>query len=262
MSGTASAPTVSGLNRLLGSPVAGMAPWIVFSLLAGPGRFEIAVALALACSLALVLGGRLVGRGGSWKLLELSDLAFFSGMAVLGALADDSTLRWLETYAGEVSNIALVLIAFGSMAAGAPFTLPYARERVDPAHWGTPAFLRANQVVTGVWGAAFLVAAISGGYGILVLHNPNNLWTGWIIQALAIVAAARFTEWYPEAVRARARRDSGRPGAGPPPLSALLLPLAGLLIPAGIAVLVLDSVWWLGVLLIMAGTLLTTALRT
>ncbi|MES4891234.1 hypothetical protein [Streptomyces sp. NPDC096012] len=251
----------TGSGRLLESPIVGMAPWIVFSLLVGPGRFEIAVALALACTVVLVSLGRLVHRGSSWKLLELADLVFFAGLAVIGGLADAGTLRWLEVYSGEVSNIALVLIAFGSMAAGTPFTLQYAREQVDPAQWHTPAFLRANYMITGVWGLAFLVAALVGGYGDLVLHNPNNIWTGWIIQILAIVVALRFTAWYPDVVRARARREQGLPVPDQPRLSGLLLPMAGLLIPVGIAVLVFDNTWWLGVALIVVGAFLSKALR-
>ncbi|WP_435260513.1 hypothetical protein [Streptomyces sp. 1222.5] len=251
----------TGLNRVLASPVVGMSPWIVFSLLVGPGRFEIAVALALACTVVLVAASRLVNRGSSWKILEVSDLVFFAGLAVVGALAGQGTLRWLETYAGEVSNIALVLIAFGSMAVGMPFTMQYAREQVDPAYWHTVTFLRTNYVITGVWGLAFLVAAVSGAYGDIVLHNPNDLWTGWIIQILAIVAAIRFTEWYPDVVRARTRREQGQPDADEPRLSGLLLPLAGLLIPVGIAVLIFDDTWWIGVALIVIGSVLTKALR-
>ncbi|WP_333762333.1 hypothetical protein [Streptomyces sp. IBSBF 2390] len=189
-------PGPTGLKGVLESPIVGMSPWIVFSLVVGPGRFEIAVALALACTVVLLAAGRLLNRGSSWKILEVSDLVFFAGLAVVGALAGQGTLRWLETYAGEVSNIALVVIAFGSMAVGMPFTLQYAREQVDPSHWHTPEFLRTNHVITGVWGLTFLVAAVSGAYGDIVLRDPNDLWTGWIIQILAIVAAIRFTDWY------------------------------------------------------------------
>ncbi|MER7466669.1 hypothetical protein [Streptomyces sp. NPDC097981] len=248
---------------LLENPVVGMAPWIIFSLLVGPGRFEIAVVLALASTIVLVAAGRIINRGSSWKLLELADLVFFTVMAVIGALASEGTRRWLETYAGEVSNIALVLIAFGSMALRMPFTLQYARERVDPAYWNTPAFLRTNYLITGVWGLAFLVAAVAGGYGDLVLHNPNNIWTGWIIQILAITAAVRFTAWYPDVARARALREAGQPGPEPPHLAGMFLPLAGLLVPIGIAVLIFDdNVWWLGVALIIGGSMLTKALTT
>ncbi|WP_234344378.1 hypothetical protein [Streptomyces sp. WM6372] len=249
------------VSGFLENPVIGMAPWIIFSLVVGPGRFEIAVVLALATTIVLVAAGRIINRGSSWKLLELADLAFFTILAVIGLLASDGTRRWLETYAGEVSNIALALIAFGSMAIRMPFTLQYAREQVDPEYWDKPAFLRTNYLITGAWGLAFLVAAIAGAYGDLVLHNPNNIWTGWIIQILAIVAALRFTAWYPDVARARARREAGQPGPEPPHLAGMFVPLAGLLVPIGIAVLIFDSnVWWLGVALIVGGGMLTKRL--
>ncbi|MFI5639689.1 hypothetical protein ACIA8H_20045 [Streptomyces goshikiensis] len=242
---------------LLGSPFIGMSPWIVFSLFVGPGRFEWAVVIALTISIALVVVSRLVEPGGSMKILEVSDVAFFAVLAVIGALASPGTHRWLETYAGEVSNIALTAIAFGSMAVRKPFTLQYAREQVDPALWDSPVFLRTNYMITGAWGLAFLVAAIAGAFGDLVLHDPNNIWTGWIIQVLAIVAALRFTAWYPEVVRARAHGGPQRL-----PLAGLLLPLAGLLVPIGIAVLVFDGqLWWLGVALIVVGVGLTRLLK-
>ncbi|MEV7614832.1 hypothetical protein [Streptomyces sp. NPDC089799] len=244
-----------GVAGFLENPVVGMAPWIIFSLLVGPGRFELAVGLALASAVVLVAAGKLVHRGSSWKILEIADVVFFAALAVIGALASDGTLRWLETYAGELSNIALTVIAFGSIAVGVPFTLQYAKEQVDPAYWNTPAFLRTNRIITAVWGLAFLIAALAGAYGDLVLHNPDNIWTGWIIQILAIVAAVKFTVWYPDVARARAR------GERPPHPAGFLLPLTGLLVPIGIGVLIFDGgVWWLGVALIILGVLLTKAL--
>ncbi|MFI5618745.1 hypothetical protein [Streptomyces sp. NPDC051567] len=247
-----------GVSRMLESPVVGMAPWIVFSVLVGPGRFEPAVLTALACVAVLVVGGRIVRRGTSWKLLEVSDVVFFAVMALVGAFASPGTHRWLETYAGEVANVALVVIAFGSMALRTPFTLQYAREQVDRAYWHSPVFLRTNDVITGVWGLAFLVAAVAGAYGDLVLRNPNNLWTGWIIQIAAIVAALRFTTWYPAVVRARAAGGPRRTRS----VAALLLPVAGLLVPAGVVVLIFDSaLWWLGIALIFAGGVLTRSLH-
>ncbi|WP_326586777.1 hypothetical protein [Streptomyces sp. NBC_01294] len=256
--GTATGPVAGFLEN----PVVGMAPWILFSLLVGPGRFEIAVGVALAAVVTLIVLSRLVNRGTSWKLLELADVVFFAALAVIGALASEGTLRWLETYAGEVANVTLAVIAFGSMAVGMPFTIQYAREQVDPALWHTPGFVRTNYVITGVWGLAFLVAALAGAYGDLVLHNPNNIWTGWIIQILAIVAALKFTVWYPDVVRARATREATGQGPEPPRLAGLLLPLAGLLVPIGIAVLIFDDMWWLGVALIVAGSLLTKSLQS
>ncbi|MFE6908895.1 hypothetical protein [Streptomyces erythrochromogenes] len=246
----------------LDNPVVGMAPWIIFSLLVGPGRFELAVGLALATAVALIAVGHLVNRGSSWKLLELADVVFFASMAVIGALVNDGTLRWLETYAGEVANIALAVIAFGSMAVRMPFTVQYAREQVDPSLWHTRGFLRTNYMITGAWGIAFLIAAVAGAYGDLVLHNPNNIWTGWIIQILAIVAAVKFTVWYPDVARARAVREASGLPPEPTRWAGFLVPLAGLLVPIGIAVLIFDNMWWLGVGLIVIGSLLTKRLQS
>ncbi|MFJ9938675.1 hypothetical protein ACIRSJ_36730 [Streptomyces virginiae] len=246
----------------LDNPVVGMAPWIIFSLLVGPGRFELAVGLALAVSVGLTALSHLVNRGSSWKLLELADIVFFATMAVIGALASEGTLNWLETYAGEVANIALAVIAFGSMAVRMPFTLQYAREQVDPSLWHTRGFLRTNYMITGAWGIAFLIAAAAGAYGDLVLHNPSNMWTGWIIQILAIVAAVKFTIWYPDVARARAVREAAGLPPAPTPWAGFLVPLAGLLVPIGIAVLIFDNMWWLGVALIVLGSLLTKRLQS
>ncbi|MEU6310429.1 hypothetical protein [Streptomyces sp. NPDC047014] len=245
----------------LDNPVVGMAPWIIFSLLVGPGRFELAVGLALAAVISLIALTHLVNRGSSWKLLELADVVFFTALAVIGALASPGTLKWLETYAGELSSIALAVIAFGSMAVRMPFTIQYAREQVDPALWHTRGFLRTNYMITGVWGLAFLIGAAAGAYGDLVLHNPNNIWTGWIIQIMAIVAALKFTVWYPDVARARAVREATGQPPEPTRWAGFLVPLAGLLVPVGIAVLIFDNMWWLGVGLIVAGSFLTKSLH-
>ncbi|PWK68797.1 hypothetical protein BCL76_107264 [Streptomyces sp. CG 926] len=257
--GKAASGPVAGF---LENPVVGMAPWIIFSLLVGPGRFELAVGLALAVSIALTAVTHLVNRGSSWKLLELADITFFATMAVIGALASEGTLNWLETYAGEVANIALAVIAFGSMAVRTPFTLQYAREQVDPSLWHTRGFLRTNYMITGAWGIAFLVAAAAGAFGDLVLHNPNNIWTGWVVQILAIVAAVKFTVWYPDVARARGAREAAGLPPEPTPWAGFLVPLAGLLVPIGIVVLIFDNMWWLGVALIVVGSLLTKSLQS
>ncbi|MFG2830378.1 hypothetical protein ACGFWI_23410 [Streptomyces sp. NPDC048434] len=250
------------LSQLLDSPVLGMTPWIAMSVLVGPGRYELAVGISLALAVAIVVVGRTRRPGSSFKILEISDVVFFAAMAVIGILASPGTLRWLENYSGEVSNIALLVISLGSMAIGVPFTLQYAREQVPREFWSDPRFLRTNYYITGVWGAAFGVAAIAGACGDLVLHNSNNLWTGWIIQIAAIIVALQFTRWYPDVVRARSLRERGLPGPPEPPLSDLLIPLAGYLTPVGIVVLAFSAgPVWLGVGLVVVGVLLVKTLN-
>ncbi|WP_328546219.1 hypothetical protein [Streptomyces platensis] len=185
-----------------------------------------------------------------------------------GSFASPGTHRWLENYSGEVASIALMTIALGSMACRVPFTLQYAREQVPREFWGEPRFLRtnyyitgSNYYITGSWAAAFAVAAIAGAYGDLVLHNSHNPWTGWIIQIAAIIAALQFTQWYPDVARARSLRERNLPGPPEPPLSSLLIPLAGYLTPVGIVLLVSGAgPGWLGVALIVLGIVLVKSL--
>lgn len=249
------------LSGFLDSPVVGMLPWIVFSVLVGPGRFEFAVAVSLAIALLVLVVDRLRRPGTSVKILEVSDVVFFAALAIVGLFASAGTLHWLETYSGELSNFALVAIAFGSMAVREPFTVQYAREQVDRSLWKTRGFLHTNYVITAVWGLAFLVAAVAGLVGDLVLRQPDNIWTNWVIQIGAIIVALRFTEWYPPVVRERIR--GGRPSRGSPTsVGALFMPFAGYLVPVGIVVLALGSgPTWLGIALIVLGVLLVRAFK-
>ena len=236
------------LRDFINGPIGGLAPWIAMSLLAGPGRFELAVGVAFAISLVVVGVGR--AGGGSWKILELSDITFFTLVGILGLLVSQSTLDALDNWSGEMSNVALTVIAFGSILFRVPFTLQYAREEAPRELWDNPAFIRTNYVISAFWGGAFLVAALAGAYGDLILDNSNNLWTGWVIQTLSLLVAIQFTEWYPKVVQAQAP-DATEPA---PPLSELLLGATALLIPVGIIGLALDACATpIGVALIVVG---------
>ncbi|TLQ42254.1 hypothetical protein [Streptomyces marianii] len=249
------------LAAFFDNPVVGMLPWIMFSVLAGPGRFEFAVGVSLAIAVFVLVVDRLRRPGASVKILEVADVVFFAALTIVGLFASVGTLRWLETYSGELSNFALVAIAFGSIAVREPFTVQYARERVDRSLWNTRGFLHTNYVITAVWGLAFLVAAVAGLIGDLVLRQPDNVWTNWVIQIGAIIVALRFTEWYPPVVRERIH--GGRPSrGGPTSVGSLFMPFAGYLVPVGIVVLALGSgPAWLGIALIVLGALLVRAFR-
>ena len=74
------------VRDLINGPIGGLAPWIAMSLLAGTGRYELAVGVAFAISIVVVTVGR--AGGGSWKILELSDITFFTLVAILGLVLD------------------------------------------------------------------------------------------------------------------------------------------------------------------------------
>ena len=94
----------------------------------------------------------------------------------------------------------LFAIMLGSLVIGKPFTLQYARERVDPELWNSPLFLSVNRVITLVWALAFAVVCAAD---ILAVYFPSvPLPLDLLLVGLAIAAAAQFTSWYPAHRRA------------------------------------------------------------
>lgn len=243
------------LHRILDNPVMGFAPWIIFSVIEGPGRFAAAAGAAFgAASLILLVG---VATGIRAKLLDVAAIAFFAVLLVLGLVVGHDAHAWLERWSGEISNIMIVLVALASVLARQPFTLQYARETTDRDYWDSPLFLHINYVLTWVWTGSFFVTAAVGWYGDGPLHEPDNVWTNWIVSIAVLIFAIRFTEWYPARAKSAALRASGaaddteaRSTTG----AALLLPLAAYLVPIGIVFLVFNAApWWIAVSLIVIG---------
>ena len=248
------------IDTFLQSPFAGLAPWIVMSLLSGPGRFEESVSAALGLSILFIY--LRLRRGGSLKPIEVFEVVYFGSLAMIGLLASDDLTRWLEKWSGEMSSLALAAFTFGSLLVGNPFTLPYAKETTPREYWDSPIFLRVNRVITLVWALAFTVAAAAGLYGNVVLDQPDNFWTAWIIPIAALLFAFSFSEWYPEVASAEAPRPPGEPPEVAPPLSKLFDFLPPFVMAVGIAMLVTDTEpTWLAIILIVVGAVSSAALR-
>jgi hypothetical protein len=178
------------------SPFAGIAPWVLMGVVSGPGRFEEAASAALGLALlTLWVGSR---RGVPVHLLEVFTVVYFGVLAILGLVASDATIDWLQLWAGELSNIALAAFAIVTLLIRKPFTLAYAKDTTPREHWDEPLFLRINYAISAVWAGAFLVSAIVGAYGDAVLRDNDNFWTAWIVPLAAIIFAGSFTEFYPD----------------------------------------------------------------
>lgn len=177
----------------------GFAPWIIFDVVASPSTWKYAALAALIAALVLNVPDL---RRGSFKILEAASLVFFAVLFVLGLAVDRQDLLWLETYAQTLANGVIAVVALGSLAF-TPFTEQYARESVPRQYWDTPLFRSTNRILTAMWGGVFLVTAL---LGLLALHvRSGSDWLNWVIPIALLVAAIRFTKWYPAHVRARAR---------------------------------------------------------
>lgn len=198
------------------SPLSGLAPWVLLALLSGPGRFEEAAAAALGLSLlTLWVGTR---RGVPVHMLEGFGVVYFAVMALLGLLAPDNVIDWLELWAGELSNIALALFAIFTLIIRKPFTIAYARDTTPREHWDSPLFYKINFAISAAWALAFTASAVAGAVGDAVLRDNGNFWTAWIIPIGVIIGAVSFTEFYPDYASAKFAQSIGEPGDPAPPL--------------------------------------------
>ncbi|GGW18312.1 hypothetical protein GCM10018980_47110 [Streptomyces capoamus] len=176
------------------------APWIIFGVVAGPSTWEYAALAALIASIAL--SGKDMVRG-RLRVLDMTGIVFFAVLCVLALALGRGQLVWVETYAQVISNGLVAVVALGSLFAD-PFTAQYAREQTRREVWDSPVFLRINRVLTAVWGLAFALMTVST--WLAVRHPAQDDWFNWVVPVALLVAAVRFTEWYPESYKARAAR--------------------------------------------------------
>src|SRR5208283_1449391 len=98
----------------------------------------------------------------------------------------------------------LLAIVLASLAAGCPFTLQYARERVPEQYWHAPLFLilTINRRIAWAWAGAF--AAMVATHAAVVFVPAVPLWVDIVVTIAALAAAFRFTAWYPGHARKKA----------------------------------------------------------
>lgn len=117
------------LRTLLNNPIMGFAPWILLSVIEGPGRVVLAAVLAGALAAVICAAGVLTGSRP--KMLDVAGIVFFAALAVAAALASPGFSHWLGIWAGEISNVVIALIAGLSLAVRgrSPCSTPGSRRR-------------------------------------------------------------------------------------------------------------------------------------
>ncbi len=182
----------------------GFVPWGVYWIAAGLGSVSIALVGRLMVS-TIQNAARLRRR--NYKALELVTL-IYSLLDVAVTLVAGSLL--LRTYGDVCVNGALALMAFGSLAAGSPFTYQYARESWPKEYWQDPTFRRTNEIITSVWGIAFSLACV-GACLARAWPDHSGLFLGVvpaIVNLVAAVFSMVFPEWFPLYRMAREIREA------------------------------------------------------
>jgi hypothetical protein len=175
------------------------APFILFVLIERLAGIPAGLAAGAAASAFLVIRDLLTpGRG--IKLLELGTFFLF-GLLTLYALAFNPP--WSIAAVRLRVDAGLMLIVLASLALRQPFSLQYARQSVDQAHWDSPGFLHVNYVISAAWAAAFAVLVLADLMMVYVPALPHE--GGVVVTLVALSAAAWFTSWYPEQRRGQER---------------------------------------------------------
>ena len=180
--------------------VLAFAPFIAFALIDRLAGSIPGLAAGAAVSAALLIRDWMT-PGRAPKILEIGTCVLFCGLTALslaGGVTSSILGVRLEVDAG------LLAIVVVSITIRKPFTLQYARERVAPEYWASPIFVRTNYVITAGWALAFLVVVLAD---LLLLYGPDMTPAVGIVATIAaLVAAIRFTDWYPKHVRDRMSR--------------------------------------------------------
>lgn len=179
------------------------APFIVFAVLERLSSVVPALAAAALVS-AIFLVRDALAPNRRVKLLEIGSLLLFGGLC---AYAASTGVAWSVLGVRLRVDGGLLLIVLLSLALRQPFTLQYAKERVAPELWRTPRFVHVNTVLTGVWALAFALMVAAD---VVMLYLPSvPIGFGVAVTVIAIVAAFKFTGWYPAHVAARQAPSAG-----------------------------------------------------
>lgn len=173
------------------------APFIAFAILDAAVGSLAGLAAGALVSLGLVARD-LLSPGRTPKILEIGTALLFCALLAYALVAHPA---WSVIGVRLCVDAGLLAIVLASMALGRPFTLQYAREQVAPELHASPVFLRTNYVIAGAWALAFAAVAAAEAALLFVPGMPHRL--GVFVIVAALVAAIRFTGWYPDRVRRR-----------------------------------------------------------
>lgn len=182
-----------------------LAPYGAFALLMLVASSALSLFTAAAICLAVIAYDLAGGR--SLKILGAGSVLVFTAVGSYVTLVDPTLSVSAVKFAVDSG---IFLVTLGSIVAGKPFTLQYAREVVDAETLKVPGFLKANYIITSAWTLSMLLMMAGN---VALIHVPGlPLWSGLLIAFAARNSAVYFTKWYPEYRKAK---------YGTPPANAL-----------------------------------------
>jgi hypothetical protein len=176
----------------------GIAPWVLFSVIADHIGAQYVGAAALVAGLASLV---LLVRGAvtdGIKIIDAAGVVTFAALALFGFNGSAQTQQWLVDYGR--GGCTLVLAAVMALSAiTVPFTEQYARAQVDPRYWGSPVFRALNRKISLLWAGLITVMACShllaGALAAAGNERPIvNIALNWGVPILIVIKGLKATD--------------------------------------------------------------------
>lgn len=173
------------------SMVLAFAPWI---------SFKIIISLPFMTQVVMIKAGIVTAAAicayQAWIGLHRGALLWggllFFGFALLTVPVMNNA--WVMQHLGVLSHGTLASFTWASILLKKPFTLEYAKQRVEPSVWTQPSFIRKNNIITGVWGTAFTVSFINAALKLTLFPAEGIIFE--LIDNAVLLSAALFTSKY------------------------------------------------------------------
>lgn len=190
----ANTPAGHRVLLIVDDPIVGLLPWLAWGLLPYVTTALVSAVTAAALAVAILAMGWWAGERP--KALELSDVVLFIPLVLIAVFGSDDINNWFEDHSDLLSNGGLTLMAVTSLVVNRPFTAPYTSARFPGLALGLQR--RLDTVSTTAWALGLGAATAVTYYGEYVLDDPNNFWTGWVLQLLPLLIAYHATLWFDE----------------------------------------------------------------
>lgn len=164
----------------------GFLPWILFGTLAGHTLFTLDLATIVALVLTLIFNHRELRYGFT---LAWATFLFFLLALIFVVLLENT---WVMRHMSMLVDSLLVIVSWGSLVMGRPFTADYAKEHVPEEKWREPAFKQKNFTMTLVWSILFLINLLISvfypheNYFFNLLRMTASIIMGYIVTLFVI----------------------------------------------------------------------------
>lgn len=164
----------------------GFLPWILFGTLAGHTLFTLNLAILVALGLTLIFNHH--------ELIKCFFLAWSTLLFFVFCLVAVVFLRnmWVMNHMSELVDTVLVIVSWGSLVMGRPFTEVYAKEHAPESIWHDPGFKQRHFNTTLVWSLIFLINLLvsvfypNENYFFNLLRTSTAIILGYIVSLFII----------------------------------------------------------------------------